>query len=139
MKLDDPKGFLVGQSTIAPAWYAELAVPVVAERLDAPTFLVKVWQFSNQRHEIDDRLGGQPRHRRRADMMDDSKTGAKHPQAFGMTRCHWRPIGIIRGQDDWNRLRHRFVLSMGQQKIKLRHRLATPYPGKSLIHYGGKY
>src|ERR1700730_8773849 len=68
MKLHDASAGLIGKSAIASSRYAQLAVPIVAEGLDAPTFSVQVSQVGYERHKIDDRLGGQPRHRRRADV-----------------------------------------------------------------------
>src|ERR1700692_3212524 len=69
MELYDARAGLIGKRAVAPSRDATLAVPIVAGRLDAPTFPVEVRQVRYQRHQIDDRLGSQSRHRRRTDVM----------------------------------------------------------------------
>ena len=56
VKLHDANAGRIGKRTIAPSGYAEFAVPMVAERLDAPAFSVKLGQVGYERHQIDDRL-----------------------------------------------------------------------------------
>lgn len=56
MELHDAIARLIGKSTVAPAHYAKLAVPIVAERLNAPTFSVEVSQTSYQWRKINDRF-----------------------------------------------------------------------------------
>jgi hypothetical protein len=70
MQLYEANAGRIGERAIPPPRYAELAVPIVADSLDAPAFPVKAGQVGYQRHQIDDRLGSEPRHRGGADMMD---------------------------------------------------------------------
>src|SRR5882724_7044624 len=78
VKLHDANPGRIGKRAIAPSGYAEFAVPLVAQRLDAPTISVEVSEVGYERHQIDDRLGRQPRHRRRADMMYGHQGRAEH-------------------------------------------------------------
>ncbi len=97
VKLNEANTGLIGKSTIAPSRYAKLAVPIIAKRLNAPMFPVEFSQSGYQRHELDDRFGGQTRYRGRTDVMDDHKDWTKYPKAFRVIGGHLRPIGIIRG------------------------------------------
>src|SRR5260221_3868839 len=63
MQLYDAKAAVIGKRAIAPPRDAELTVPFVAERFDALAFSIEVGQTGYQWHQIDDRLGSQPRHR----------------------------------------------------------------------------
>jgi len=113
VKLHDASTGRIAKRSIAPSGDAELAVRLVAEFLDAPALAVEISQVSNERHQIDDRLGGQPRHRRRADMMDGHQGRAEYTQAFGMARRQPGPLGIMRDQDDWDRRWHSRRLRTG--------------------------
>src|SRR5882724_9719667 len=115
VKLNNASTGLIVTFTIAPSRYAQLAEPIVAERLDAPTFPIEVGQIGDQRYQIEDRLGRQPWHRRRADMMDGHKDRAEDAQLFCVAGRHLRPSGIIGGYDDWNR--NGTILGMRERKF----------------------
>jgi len=79
---------------------------MVAEGFDPPALPVQLIQIRYQGHEIDDRLGRQPRHRGRADMVDAQKNRPKHPQPFSLDSRHPRQFRIVRSQNNRNRRFH---------------------------------
>lgn len=109
VKLNHAYAALVAKGAIASFRYAILAMPIVAERLNPPTFPIQVSQIGDHGHQVDDRLRSQSRHRRGTDMMDRDQNRTKHPQTFSMARRDLRPIGIIRSQYDWNWLWHGYI------------------------------
>src|SRR5579862_6457197 len=71
VKLHDADSLLVVESAVPSSRDAELTVPPIPELLDAPSQPIQLRQFAHERHQIDDRLGRQSRHRRGADMMNN--------------------------------------------------------------------
>jgi hypothetical protein len=113
---------LIGERAISPSSDAKLAMPNVAECFDLPPFPVEVGQIGDVGHQVHDRLGGQPRHRRRSDMMHDRKGWTEDLQTLNAERCHLWPFGIIGNENHWNRGRHAHILEIDEARFKPRHR-----------------
>ncbi len=96
----------VVERAIASARNAQLAMPFEAEALHAGTELVERVDIGHDRHEIDDRLGDEPRDRGRADMMERRQNRAENLEARRQAGRDRRPGGIIVGEDHGDRRRH---------------------------------
>ena len=95
MKLHQANAIFAGKSAVTPSRYPEFAMPDVAQRLDGGAFPVKIFEAGYERHQINDWLGGQSRHRGGADMMDADQGRLKNPQIFSTACRHARPSGIM--------------------------------------------
>jgi hypothetical protein len=117
VKLRQANARLVIEAAITSSWKTKFAAPPIAERLHDPPLPVEVSQTGHDGHEINDRLGGQPPHRRRADVMDRNEDRTELLQTFGVFGRHSRPIGIIRDENDGSR--HAQTLRIDTRRFKL--------------------
>src|SRR5579871_2781042 len=83
VKLDHADSPVILESAIPSSRDPQLAVPLVPQRLNMPAQTIELCQISHERHQIDDRLGSQARHRRGADVVDIYEGGAECLQAIG--------------------------------------------------------
>ena len=108
------------ERAVAPPGEPVLAVPPIAERLDAAADRVQRGEAGGDGDQVDHRLGGDARDRGRSDVVhphDRHVRGDGEPLGFGRGQCG--PARVVRDKGNFDRRRHRGSVAQNASSLKL--------------------